>query len=161
VFGDHVGDDASEMPTPASVRKPSVATTESKAANTQLKGKLNEADRKLKAAQKQLVETNLLNAKLIYATMFLKRGGLTEVQMNRVVECLDAAENLTEAKSIFDKLTKKFNERKASTMVESRKPLREVRKSAEEPVVLAEGHDLTLDNSRWEQMAGIRSSRKG
>ena len=160
VFGDHVGDDASEMPTPASVRKPSVATTESKAANIQLKGKLTEADRKLKAAHAKLVESNLLNAKLIYATQFLKRGGLTKVQMDRVVECLDAAENIVEAKEIFNKLTKKLNERKSAPGTETRKPLRESREISQ-PVVLAEGFDLPLDDSRWEQMAGIRPRRNG
>jgi len=160
IFGDHVGDDASEMPTVSSVRKPSVATTESKAANIQLKGKLNEADRKLKAAHSKLVESNLLNAKLIYATQFLKRGGLTKVQMDRVVECLDAAENIVEAKVIFNKLTKKLNERKSAPGTETRKPLRESREISQ-PVVLAEGFDLPLDDSRWEQMAGIRPRRNG
>jgi hypothetical protein len=162
IFADAVNAPVSKTPAAKDTKEPKTPTMEGKssAQNMQLKSKLQEADRKLRAAHTQLVETNLLNAKLLYTTQFLKHGGLTEGQMSKIVECLDACSSVDEAKETFNKLAKKLNERK-TTMTESvkrqslkpaAKPVLREQVGVEENNVLIEG---VVDDERWARLAGI------
>ena len=71
-----------------------------KAAITELKG--------------QLVEMNLFNAKLLYANKLMQNKDLTMKQQKAIVEALDNAKTLREAKLLFKSLTESLNRRKSS-----------------------------------------------
>jgi len=162
VTGDVFGNAAGEgKPLPKTLdqgraKEPSVAK-ESMAVNLQLKKKLQEANRKWKEAYEDLAEMNLLNAKLICATQLLKDRSLTESQMDKVVELLDGAESVDQAKEIYGKLVKKLNERK-STVVESkvRKPSGSSSRPTGRSTVITEGADEGFNEERWERLAGIK-----
>jgi len=126
--------------------------TESKAMNLKLQQRLQEAERKVKSIYGQLVEANLLNAKLIY-TAKLQREGLTESQMKKIVDLLDDAESLSEAKAVYEKLVKKITEHKK---VPGKATVNEGRISgpAKKPVITESAED-TFDEDRMLQLAGL------
>ncbi len=59
----------------------------------------------------QLVEMNLFNAKLLYANKLMQNKDLTMKQQKAIVEALDNAKTLREAKLLFKSLTESLNRR--------------------------------------------------
>jgi hypothetical protein len=57
----------------------------------------------------QLVEMNLFNAKLLYANKLMQNKDLTMKQQKAIVEALDNAKTLREAKLLFKSLTESLN----------------------------------------------------
>ena len=62
----------------------------------------------LEAVKTELNEVNLLNSKLLYVNRIFKANNLTEAQKLRVVETLDNAENIKEAKLIYETIKDTF-----------------------------------------------------
>jgi len=69
---------------------------------------LNEAYSTIESLRTQLAEINLLNAKLLYVNKLFKANNLTETQKLKVVEALDEATNVKEAKLVFNTLKESF-----------------------------------------------------
>jgi hypothetical protein len=69
---------------------------------------LNEAYSTIETLRTQLAEVNLLNAKLLYVNKLFKANNLTETQKLKVVEALDEATNVKEAKLVFNTLKESF-----------------------------------------------------
>ena len=69
---------------------------------------LNEAYSTIETLRTQLAEVNLLNAKLLYVNKLFKANNLTESQKLKVVESLDEATNVKEAKLVFNTLKESF-----------------------------------------------------
>jgi hypothetical protein len=69
---------------------------------------LNEAYSTIETLRTQLAEVNLLNAKLLYVNKLFKANNLTETQKLKVVESLDEATNVKEAKLVFNTLKESF-----------------------------------------------------
>lgn len=69
---------------------------------------LNEAYSTIETLRTQLAEVNLLNAKLLYVNKLFKANNLTESQKLKVVETLDEATNVKEAKLVFNTLKESF-----------------------------------------------------
>jgi hypothetical protein len=69
---------------------------------------LNEAYLTIETLRTQLAEVNLLNAKLLYVNKLFKANNLTEAQKLKVVETLDEATNVKEAKLVFNTLKESF-----------------------------------------------------
>ena len=69
---------------------------------------LNEAYSTIETLRTQLAEVNLLNAKLLYVNKLFKANNLTEAQKLKVVEALDEATNVKEAKLVFNTLKESF-----------------------------------------------------
>lgn len=61
--------------------------------------------------KKQLVEMNLFNAKLLYANKLLQNKGLTVKQQRAIVEALDNAKTLREAKLLYKSLSESLTRR--------------------------------------------------
>lgn len=59
----------------------------------------------------QLVEMNLFNAKLLYANKLMQNKDLSMKQQKAIVEALDNAKTLREAKLLFKSLTESLNRR--------------------------------------------------
>ena len=62
----------------------------------------------------QLVEMNLFNAKLLYANKLMQNKDLSMKQQKAIVEALDNAKTLREAKLLFKSLTESLNRRTGS-----------------------------------------------
>jgi len=70
---------------------------------------LEETKAALEAVQTELNEVNLLNSKLLYVNRIFKANTLDEAQKLRVVETLDNATNVKEAKLIYETIKDTFN----------------------------------------------------
>ena len=86
-----------------------------KAAGQQLRRETKEKDEELKetkaaleAVKSELNEVNLLNSKLLYVNRIFKSNNLSEAQKLRVVETLDNATNIKEAKLIYETIKDTF-----------------------------------------------------
>ena len=78
---------------------------------------LEETKAALEAIRTELNEVNLLNSKLLYVNRIFKANNLNEGQKLRVVETLDNASNIKEAKLIYETIKDTFtvaNAKKAS-----------------------------------------------
>jgi hypothetical protein len=60
--------------------------------------------------KRELNETNLFLSKLLYLNKFLQLEGLTKKQKQHIVEHLDKAKTIAEAKMIYGKIKNKLNE---------------------------------------------------
>jgi isopentenyl diphosphate isomerase/L-lactate dehydrogenase-like FMN-dependent dehydrogenase len=70
---------------------------------------LEETKEALEAVKAELNEVNLLNSKLLYVNRIFKANNLNEAQKLRVVETLDNASNVKEAKLIYETIKDTFN----------------------------------------------------
>lgn len=77
-------------------------------AKSMKKADTNEAYSTIETLRTQLAEVNLLNAKLLYVNKLFKANNLTETQKLKVVEALDEATNVKEAKLVFNTLKESF-----------------------------------------------------
>jgi len=112
--------------------------------------------RSAKSLKSQLIEMNLFNAKLLYANKLLQNKNLSEKQQRTIVNALDNAKNIREAKllykSLSESLTKKVNgnknlsESNRRTLGSSSKPTRSG---------AASGNNGDGMDARWGVLAGI------
>jgi len=65
--------------------------------------------------REQFEETNLSNAKLLYTNRTLKSTSLNERQKNRIVESIQSADTIEEAKVIYETLQSTVGESHKST----------------------------------------------
>ncbi len=72
------------------------------------------AERKVKAARKELKESNLFNAKLLYVNKLMQSYDLNTKQQRAIVEALDNAKTLREAKLLYTSLTESLRKRRTS-----------------------------------------------
>jgi hypothetical protein len=73
-----------------------------------LANELNETKAALNTLKSELNEVNLLNSKLLYVNRIFKANNLDEAQKLRVVETLDNASNVKEAKLIYETIKDTF-----------------------------------------------------
>ena len=128
--------------------------------NRMLESKLTQHKKALRSMKSQLTEMNLFNAKLLYANKLMQNRDLTMKQQRHIVESLDEAKTLGEAKILFESLSKSLvSSRRTSTgnLTEGatrRRPMssssRPVRSAQAKPV----NESVALD--RWATLAGIK-----
>lgn len=136
--------------------KPSSKISAPVVKNTADSKRLAEAESKVTKLTSQLVEANLLNAKLIHANKLLRLEGLTKAQQAMVIDRLDEAKNLREVRLISESLSKVLAGSKDS-LVESasRRPSGSASRPSSSGAVsknLNEG----LETARWAELAGIK-----
>jgi len=73
--------------------------------NRALTARLAEAAKAVRALNGQLAEQKLFNAKLLYVNKLMQNRGLNDKQLRAVVEALDSAKTLREAKLLYTSLT--------------------------------------------------------
>ena len=126
-----------------------------------LAAELEETKAAFKAIQTELNEVNLLNSKLLYVNRIFKSNNLNEAQKLRVVETLDNASNVKEAKLIYETIKDTFNVAK-STKTTPKKSIREGlgmaskaagTSTAPKKPVLNESNDMV---SRMQKLANIK-----
>jgi hypothetical protein len=74
-----------------------------------VRNKLNEVQAAYNAVRSELNEVNLLNSKLLYVNRIFKANNLDDSQKLRVVETLDKADSVKEAKLIYETIKDTFN----------------------------------------------------
>lgn len=125
------------------------------AKNVATSKELVEANGKVGKLTKQLVESNLLNAKLIHANKLLRLEGLTKAQQAMVIDRLDEAQNLREVRLISESLLKVFAGSKDSINESARRPSGSASRPSQSGAAsqtLNEG----LETARWATLAGIK-----
>ena len=89
-----------------------------------LKKELNESSQVLNSVRKELNEVNLLNSKLLYVNRIFKANDLDDPQKLRVVETLDKAGSVKEAKLIYETIKDSFSISNEALEKEIRKEIR-------------------------------------
>jgi hypothetical protein len=107
-----------------------------------------------KSLKKQLVEMNLFNAKLLYANKLLQNKKLTVKQQRAIVEALDNAKTLREAKLLYKSLSGSLARRGqgGKTLSES---VRRTLGSSSRSTRSAQPSKSGVETDRWAVLAGI------
>ena len=131
------------------------ARVEEARTNRDLKTKLAATERTNATLREQLEEVNLFNAKLLYVNKLMQNRDLTSRQQRAIVESLDAAKSVREAKLLFTSLTESLKS-KSGTVTEGR-----ILGSSSRS--MRSGSTANLNESvevdRWGILAGIKSDK--
>ena len=131
-----------------------------RAENARLQDNLSKHRRVIEFMRNKLNEVNLLNAKLLFTNKLFKAADLTESQKLKVLESLDRALNVREAKLVYSTLAESFGVRSTSTKDKSKKKITESRASkltkSTKPVtkVITEGFE---QRQRFQKLANIKN----
>jgi hypothetical protein len=90
-----------------------------------VKTELNETKTTLISVKGELNEVNLLNSKLLYVNRIFKANSLNDGQKLRVVESLDKAGSVKEAKLIYETIKDTFSIKKNTKLTPKRKSIKE------------------------------------
>ena len=125
--------------------------------NRMLERKLSQHKKALRKMKGQLTEMNLFNAKLLYANKLMQNRDLSIKQQKNIVESLDGAKTLSEAKILFESLTKSLSSKtNAGNRRLSEGSLRSPRGSSSQPVKSAQTINENVALDRWATLAGIK-----
>ena len=108
--------------------------------------------RENKELKKQLAEMNLFNAKLLYVNKLIQNRNVSSKQQRAIVEALDNAKTIREAKLVYEGLTHSLNKKKSLSegtrrvLGSSSKPTRSGSTTANE----------SAQTDRWATLAGIK-----
>lgn len=124
--------------------------------NRALTKKLREYRKAVNALRTQLVEMNLFNAKLLYANKLMQNRNLSTKQQRSIVEALDNAKTLREAKLLYKSLTSSLTKGTKKSLSEgtSRKTLGSSSKSTRSAAPANSGVEV----DRWAILAGINNN---
>jgi len=114
----------------------------------------NSGAREVQDLRNQLAETNLFNAKLLYTNKLLQNEALSPRQKVAIIEKLDEARSLREAKLVYESLTRTIASGKASVNEGANRQVLGSASRATRPsstVSLNEG----VETARWARLAGI------
>jgi hypothetical protein len=121
--------------------------------NRALSGKLNEYRKAVGSLRGQLDEMNLFNAKLLYANKLMQNRNVTPKQQRVIVEALDNAKTIREAKLLYQSLTASLN-KKGGTLTEGR-ARRTLLGSASKSARSAQPANGDGSIDRWAVLAGL------
>ena len=125
--------------------------------NRALESKLSQYKKALQGMKDQLTEMNLFNAKLLYANKLMQNKDLSMKQQRNIVESLDEAKTLGEAKILFESLSKtlvKSQKAQQNSLTES--STRKVISSSSKSVRSAQSINESVALDRWATLAGIK-----
>jgi len=103
--------------------------------------------------KKQLVEMNMFNAKLLFANKLLQNKGLTVKQQRAIVEAIDNAKTLREAKLLYKSLSESLTRRGqgGNMLSEGKRTLGSSSRSTRSGQPAKSG----VDAGRWAVLAGL------
>jgi hypothetical protein len=118
-----------------------------------MKRSLSEHRRAVSALKGQLTEMNLFNAKLLYANKLMQNRNLTAKQQRAIVEALDNAKTLREAKLLYKSLTASLNKGTKRSLREGqvRRPVGSSSRSTRSGSPATSGVEV----DRWAVLAGL------
>jgi len=100
----------------------------------------------------QLTEMNLFNAKLLYANKLMQNRNVTPKQQRAIVEALDKAKTLREAKLLYQSLTASLNKSTKRSLSEGRVVTRGSSSKSTRSSAAKSGVEV----DRWAVLAGIK-----
>jgi len=118
---------------------------------------LSEYKKATTALKGQLTEMNLFNAKLLYANKLMQNRNLSQKQQRAIVEALDNAKTLREAKLLYKSLTASLNKGKTRSLREG-KTLRTLGASSRS-TRSAQPSTSGVEVDRWAVLAGIAGNK--
>ena len=114
---------------------------------------LNEALETVETLRKELNETNLLNAKLLYVNKVFKANNLNESQKANVIAAFDKAETVKEVKLVFETVSENVpSGNKKEVVREARGFASAAVGKSDKPEVITEANQAVL---RMQKLAGI------
>ena len=113
---------------------------------------LAEALETIETLQKELNETNLLNAKLLYVNKVFKANNLTESQKANVIAAFDKAETVKEVKLVFETVSENVIAGKKEVVKEAKGFASAAVGTSDKPEVITEANAAVL---RMQKLAGI------
>jgi hypothetical protein len=141
-----------DVPTP----KVEAALRKTMRKNRMLESKIRQFKNAVRGMKTQLSEMNLFNAKLLYANKLMQNRDLSIKQQRHIVESLDEAGTLNEAKLLFESLSKSLSKpaRRGRKLSEgtNRRTLSSASRSTKSAQPINE--NVALD--RWATLAGIK-----
>jgi hypothetical protein len=114
------------------------------------------AEAKAKAIKRELRESNLFNAKLLYVNKLMQSYDLNTKQQRAIVEALDNAKTLREAKLLYTSLTESLRKRRTSgsgRISEGLLRAGSASKSTRSAAPAKSGYEL----DRWAVLAGLNN----
>jgi len=109
--------------------------------------------RENRALKQQLAEMNLFNAKLLYVNKLMQNRNVSSKQQRAIVEALDNAKTIREAKLVYESITRSLNNKKSLS-----EGKRRVLGSSSKPT--RRGSAAVNENGqtdRWAKLAGIKN----
>ena len=119
--------------------------------NRALKKRLVEYHNAFNSLRGQLTEMNLFNAKLLYVNKLMQNRDLSSKQQRAIVEALDNAKTLREAKLLYKSLTSSLNRRRGLTEGRAARTLGSSSRSTRSASPSKNGVEV----DRWAVLAGI------
>jgi hypothetical protein len=114
---------------------------------------LNEALETVETLRKELNETNLLNAKLLYVNKVFKANNLNEGQKANVIAAFDKAETVKEVKLVFETVSENIpSGNKKEVVREARGFASAAVGKSDKPEVITEANEAVR---RMQKLAGI------
>ena len=123
--------------------------------NGALENKLTKYRSAVQTLREQLEELNLFNAKLLYVNKLLQNKTISESQKRSIVQALDEAKDLREAKVLYKSLTESFSVSKNS----GRKTLSEskiIGGSSRATKSGSSSNQAAGEMDRWAKLAGLK-----
>ena len=136
-----------------SVSETRTRRTRGNKALTEARKEIRQYKRAVAELKGQLVEMNLFNAKLLYANKLMQNKDLTVKQQKAIVEALDNAKTLREAKLLFKSLTESLN-RRANKSKLTEGSLR-TRGTASKTTRSSSPTNNNSESDRWAVLAGL------
>ena len=122
--------------------------------NRALETELNEYRSAVQTLRGQLNEMNLFNCKLLYVNKILQNKEVTSSQRRTIIEALDGAKSIREAKLLYESLSASLTKENTSSLNESLGRLSPGSSSRTTGTASPRGVDMP-DVDRWARLAGI------
>ena len=122
--------------------------------NTSLQNKLTKYRGAVNTLREQLEELNLFNAKLLYVNKLLQNKTISESQKRSIVQALDEAQDLREAKVLYKSLTESFSQTKSSSKGSLTESVRYGGSSR--TTRSASSSQASGEIDRWARLAGLK-----
>jgi len=123
--------------------------------NRVLKTQVGKYKRAVGALKGQLVEMNLFNAKLLYVNKLMQSRNLSSKQQRAIVEALDNARTLREARLLYKSLTQSLNKRSSLTEGKTARTLGSSSRSTRSATPATNGVEV----DRWSVLAGLSDKK--
>jgi hypothetical protein len=121
-----------------------------------LEGKVQSYERALTGMKGQLSEMTLFNAKLLYANKLMQNKDLTTSQQRHIVESLDQAKTLREAKLLFEGLSKSLLKGTGRSGSLNESANRRITGGSSRSTSSAQSSQNRIETDRWALLAGIK-----
>lgn len=135
------------------------ANKTAKATSNRVSERPSEDNTVVESLRTKLAEVNLFNAKLLYTNKLLQNESLTTRQKSQIIEQLDSAKTLSEAKLVYESLSKTLtgNGTKRVTEGTARKVLGSSSRASGNPAATSKTEALVegAEADRWARLAGI------